>query len=147
MKKIFLILCFIFISTNQLVAQEINVNEYSSKIIGQWELLNFDAKEGEYSISNTIYRFKNNNFLEIVENNKVIQTLTYQVILTNNYQNIFISTRENLKLAILKTIDVDDSDFEDSYSMNILYNDTHKLILGLEFPGGRYTSMTLRKKD
>lgn len=127
-------------------AQEINKNDYSNKILGEWIQLNFDAESGDYSQSQILYNFKSNNTLEILDNNVLKGTYSYEIILTNNYQNIFVSTKPNKQLAILKAIDKEDSDYIDVYSIKILYNDSNKLIMGMEFPRGRYNNMTLEKK-
>lgn len=146
MKKIFIRLCVLFWFSLGLSAQEINKTEYSNKILGEWIQLNFDAESGDYSQSQILYYFKNNNTLEILDNNVLRGTYTYEIILTSNYQNIFVSTQSDNQLAILKVVDKEDSDYVDVYSVTILYNDANKLIIGMEFPGGRYNHMNFIKK-
>lgn len=146
MKKIFIKLLVVFCFSSCLSAQEINKNDYSNKILGEWILLNFDAESGDYSQSQILYNFKTNNTLEILDNNVLKGTYTYEIILTNNYQNIFVSTKSDKQLAILKVVDKEDSDYVDIYSIKILYNNANKLIIGMEFSGGTYNHMTLEKK-
>ncbi|MFC5979178.1 hypothetical protein [Flavobacterium salmonis] len=146
MKNIFIKLCIVFFFSSYISAQEINKNEYSNKILGEWIQLNFDAESGDYSKSQILYNFKTNNTLEIIDNNILKGNYNYEIILTNNYQNIFVSTTNDKQLAVLKIVDKEDSDYVDVYSIKILYNDAIKLIIGMEFPGATYNHMTLEKK-
>jgi predicted aldo/keto reductase-like oxidoreductase len=114
--------------------------------LGEWIQLNFDAESGDYSQSQIVYNFNSNNTLEIFYNNVLKATYTYEIILTTNYPNIFVSTKDNKQLAVLKAIDKEDNDYVDVYSIKMIYNDSNKLIMGMEFPRGTYNNMTLEKK-
>lgn len=46
----------------------------------------------------------------------------------------------------MKAIDKEDNDYVDVYSIKMIYNDSNKLIMGMEFPRGTYNNMTLEKK-
>lgn len=146
MKKIFIKLCVIFCFSSCVSAQEIDKQDYSNKVLGEWIQLNFDAESGDYSQSQIVYNFNSNNTLEIFYNNVLKATYTYEIILTTNYQNIFVSTKDNKQLAVLKAIDKEDNDYVDVYSIKMIYNDSNKLIMGMEFPRGSYNNMTLEKK-
>jgi len=124
---------------------EINKNEYPNKIFGKWARLNFNPELGEYNHSEELYNFKSNNTLEILKNNVVNETYSYEISLTDNYQNIFISTQIGKPLVILKLVDNEDKDFVDIYSIKILYNSAGNLVLGMEFPGRTYNHITLEK--
>lgn len=146
MKKIFIKLCVIFCFSSCVSAQEIDKQDYSNKVLGEWIQLNFDAESGDYSQSQIVYNFNSNNTLEIFYNNVLKATYTYEIILTTNYQNIFVSTKDNKQLAVLKAIDKEDNDYVDVYSIKMIYNDSNKLIMDMEFPRGSYNNMTLEKK-
>ena len=145
---IFLLVGFQFVSSQTKEknnSNEINKNEYPNRIFGKWVRLNFNAELGEYSHSEELYNFKSNNTLEILKNNVVSETYSYELTFTDNYQNIFTSTQIDKQLVILKLVDNEDTDFVDIYSIKILYNNTGNLVLGMEFPGRTYNHITLEK--
>lgn len=141
MKYIYIKIVLFFLPFMAISAQEIKLQDYGSKITGDWSLLKFDETSEDYIDSGIIYRFNSDNTLQTLFNNKIISSETYELIITKNYTLNGEIFSNNSDFVILQTKESDLITMS-AYAIHIELNDNN--VLTLDFEGNK--NMTFIKK-